>query len=243
MPTLRLAWKWSAQQLLWGAATRTVRAPARLDHDTFVPGKPPFLLRGGPGVESELATVLELGYRGQPAPGVTLSATAYQADYARLRTQEIDPSFTYVYYANGMEGRLSGFEAWGSWQATPRWRLHAGFNRLIQKLRLRPGSNDALAVAATEGDNPAWWWTLRSATDLGDAVELDALVRQVAELPGHAVPRYTNLDLRLAWRPSPGVTLSVAGLNLLGPGHAEFSDQATRSHWSRSWRAAVDWRF
>jgi iron complex outermembrane receptor protein len=243
MPTVRLAWKLSPQQLLWGAATRTVRAPSRLDHDTFVPGTPPFLLRGGPDVDSELANVLELGYRGQPAPGVTLSATAYQADYERLRTQEIDPSFTFAYFGNGMEGRVSGFEAWGSWQATRRWRLHAGFNRLIQDLRLRPGSNDLTRVEATEGDNPAWWWTLRSSADISDTIEFDASLRQVAALPARDVPRYTSLDLRLGWRPQPGLTLSLGGLNLIGPGHAEFSDRATRSHWPRSWRAAVDWRF
>jgi iron complex outermembrane receptor protein len=243
MPTLRLAWKWSPQHLLWGAATRTVRAPSRLDHDTFVPGSPPFLLRGGPDVDSELANVLELGYRGQPVQGITLSATVYQADYERLRTQEIDPSFTFAYFGNGMEGRVSGFEAWGSWQASRHWRLHVGFNRLVQDLRLRPGSNDVTRVAATEGDNPGWWWTLRSATDIGDAIEFDASLRQVAALPARDVPGYTSLDLRLGWRPRPGVTLSLGGVNLVGPGHAEFSDRATRSHWPRSWRAAVDWRF
>lgn len=243
MPTLRLAWKWAPDQLLWAAATRTVRAPSRLDRDTYVPASPPFLLRGGPGVESEVASVVELGYRGQPVPGVTLSATAHHADYDRLRTQEIDPSFTYAYFANGMRGRVSGIEAWGSWQASRRWRLHLGANRLVQQLRLKPGSNDMGAVAAAEGDNPGWWWTLRSSLDIAEAVDLDASLRQVAALPTRDVPRYTTLDLRLAWRPRPGLELSLGGLNLLGDGHAEFSDPATRSHWGRTWRAGVDWRF
>lgn len=243
MPTLRLAWKLAPDHLLWGAATRTVRAPSRLDRDTYVPGSPPFLLRGGPGVESEVADVMELGYRGQPARGVSVSATAYHADYDRLRTQEVDPSFTYAYFANGMAGRVSGLEAWGSWQAAPRWRLHFGANRLIQSLRLQPGSNAFGSVEAAEGDNPDWWWMLRSSHDIGEAIELEAALRQVAALPARDVPRYTALDLRIGWRPLPGLTLSLGGLNLLGNGHAEFSDRATRSHWQPTWRAAVDWRF
>ncbi|MFZ5549694.1 MAG: TonB-dependent receptor plug domain-containing protein [Pseudomonadota bacterium] len=243
MPTLRLAWKWAPDQLLWATATRTVRAPSRLDRDTYVPSSPPFLLRGGPGVDSEVADVVELGYRGQPMRGVSLSATAYHADYDRLRTQEVDPSFTYAYFANGMAGRVRGVEAWGSWQASPRWRLHFGANRLIQSLRLRSGSNAFGTVDATEGDNPAWWWALRSSLDIAEAVDLDASLRQVAALPARDLPRYTTLDLRLAWRPGPGLELSLGGLNLLGDGHAEFSDPATRSHWGRTWRAGVDWRF
>jgi iron complex outermembrane recepter protein len=243
MPTARLAWKWAPQHLAWAAATRTARTPSRLDHDTFVPGEPPFLLRGGPDVDSETATVLELGYRGQPAPGFTLSATAHHADHDRLRTQEIDFSVPYVYFANGMRGRVSGFEAWGSWQASPRWRVHLGVNRLVQELRLRPGSNDTTAVAAAEGANPGWWWTARSSLDLGDTVDLDVAVRQVAALHTPEVPRYTAVDLRLGWRPRPGLVLSLDGLNLAGGGHGEFTPAITRTHWRPTWRAGVDWRF
>jgi iron complex outermembrane receptor protein len=38
LPSLRLAWKARPEHLLWGALSRTVRAPSRLDRDTFVPG-------------------------------------------------------------------------------------------------------------------------------------------------------------------------------------------------------------
>jgi iron complex outermembrane receptor protein len=60
LPTARLAWKWAPNQLLWSAASRTDRAPSRLDHDLFVPGQPPFLLRGGSGVLAETADDYEV---------------------------------------------------------------------------------------------------------------------------------------------------------------------------------------
>jgi iron complex outermembrane receptor protein len=243
LPTARLAWKWAPQHLLWIAASRTVRAPSRLDHDTFVPGQPPFLLRGGPDVEAETARVYELGYRGRPTPQTTFSATAFHADYDRLRTQQIDPSFTYVYFNNGMQGRTRGLELWGSWQVVPQWRLHAGYSRLWQDLRLKPWSNDAAAVAATEGVNPSQWWQLRSAFDLGDRVDLDLALRHVGTLALPRVPRYTTLDVRVGWRPRAGVELSLTGRNLTGGGHGEFSDVATRTEFGPALFARAEWQF
>jgi iron complex outermembrane receptor protein len=243
LPTARLAWKWAPDQLLWMAASRTVRAPSRLDHDTFVPGQPPFLLRGGPDVQAETARAYELGYRGRPTPQTTLSATVFQADYDRLRTQQIDPTFTYIYFANGMQGRTSGLELWGSWQVRPHWRLHAGYSRLQQNLQLKPGSNDAAAVAATEGANPSQWWQLRSAFDLGDRVELDLGLRHVGTLALPRVPRYTTLDVRVGWRPFAGMELSLTGRNLTGGGHGEFTDVATRTEFGPALFAKAEWHF
>lgn len=66
LPTLRMAWAASPTQTVWAGASRTLRAPSRLDVDAFIPGSAPFLLRGGPRVRAERANVVELGYRGQP---------------------------------------------------------------------------------------------------------------------------------------------------------------------------------
>jgi iron complex outermembrane receptor protein len=243
LPTLRLAWKWSPEHLLWAAATRTVRAPSRLDRDTFVPGEPPFLLRGGPDFQSEIARVYELGYRGQPAPGTSVSATLWHADYERLRTQEVDFSVPYAYFANGMRGRTHGVELWGSAQLSAFWRMHAGYSRLWQDLRLEPGSTDAPGLAAAEGANPPDWWILRNAFDLPGPVELDVVLRHVGALAAPAVPAYTVVDLRVGWRPLPALDLAVSGQDLTGSGHGEFTDVSTRTQVRRAWSVQAAWRF
>jgi iron complex outermembrane receptor protein len=234
LPTARLAWKWAPNQLLWTAASRTDRAPSRLDHDTFVPGQPPFLLRGGPGVLAETADDYELGYRGQITSAASFSATVYHTVYDRLRTQQIDPSFTYLYYGNGMRGTTSGVELWGSYQATSIWRLNGGFSRLRQKLQLTPYSIDIGAVQGTEGANPARWGLLRSSLDVGPRTQFDVTLRYVGALSQPAVPSYTALDLRLGWQLRPNLDLSIAGQNLLGSGHGEFTDVATRTDIKRA---------
>src|SRR5258708_25052129 len=140
--------------MLWAAASRTDRAPSRLDHDTFVPGQAPFLLRGGPNVRAETADDYEIGYRGQLTSAASLSATVYHTVYDRLRTQQIDPSFTFLFYGNGMQGRTSGVELWGSYQAAPICRLNAGFSRLRHEFKLTPYSIHIGTLHSTEAAHP-----------------------------------------------------------------------------------------
>ena len=142
LPTLRLAWSAASAHSLWASASRTVRAPSRLDADAFIPGRAPYILRGGPAIRSEVATVFELGYRGQPLPQLSPSVTAFHNKYDHLRTQEIDASGTFIAFGNLMQGQASGLEMWGSLQATPNWRLSAGLLTLHESLRLMAGSND-----------------------------------------------------------------------------------------------------
>ncbi|MCU1246735.1 MAG: TonB-dependent receptor, partial [Acidobacteria bacterium] len=233
LPNARVAWNVTPDHMLWGAASRTVRAPSRLDRDVFVPGVPPFLLPGGPDVVSEVATAYELGYRGQPVPQVTFSATAFHTLYDHLRTQEVAPSRTQFLFANQMEGTVRGIEAWGVYQVMPTWRLSAGGTALNEQFRLAPGSNDLGGLAAREGHDARRSWRLRSSLDLPWQSELDLTARYVSARSNPAVPAYTAVDLRCGWRPRRGLELSVTGTNLAGKGHGEFTDISTRTEVGR----------
>lgn len=228
LPSLRLAWKPAPEHLLWGAVSRAVRAPSRVDRDVYVPAAPPFLLAGGPNVRSEVANVFELGYRGQPTSWLSYSVTAYHSVYDHLRTQEIAPSGTSLFFANQMEGRTTGIEMWGNYQVKDNWRLSAGFSALREQLRLKPGSTDVAGLAAQEGNDPSQSWMLRSSFNLPRQTEFDAIVRHVGALSSPTVPAYTALDLRLGWRPRDDIELSVTGRNLFSR-HGEFTDLETRT--------------
>lgn len=232
LPSIRLAWNVTDDHMLWTAASRAVRPPSRLDHDTFVPGQPPFLLTGGLNVVSEIANVYEIGYRGQPASSVTLSVTAFHSLYDRLRTQEIAASRTSIFFANGMKGVTSGAELWASYQAQPRWRLSGGFDGLRERLQLKTGSND-VASLQQQGLDPKRSWRMRSSLDLPRHGEFDVIARRVSERSNPAVPAYSAVDLRYAWKPRPGMELSVTGQNLFGRSHGEFTDITTRTQIGR----------
>lgn len=241
LPDARLAWKVSQQHLLWTAISRAVRAPSRLDADAFSPRDPPFILRGGPEVRSEIAKVYQLGYRGQLSPKFNFEVTAFYNDYDYLRTQQIDPSSTFITFDNEMEGHSHGVEMWGTYQLLPQWRMSAGLTALSQTFKLKPGSNDVSAPATSDKD-PSHTWQLRSAYNIAPNKEFDVSVRHVAELNNPDVPAYTAVDARFGWRVRKDIELSVIGQNLLGTEHAEYGSQQFRSEIPQGVFFKVDWR-
>src|SRR5205085_10523733 len=75
-PNVRLRWDVTTQQMVWGAISRAVRAPSRVDRDERLPTPalaPTIsnLLIGGANFESETVTAYELGYRAQVGPKVS----------------------------------------------------------------------------------------------------------------------------------------------------------------------------
>ena len=229
LPSLRLHWQPDARTLAWAAASRTVRAPSRFDRDVYVPASPPFLLAGGPAFRSETAEVYELGYRGQPVPTLSLSATLYaRACYEHLHSQEVDPSLTFLTFANGPAGRHVAASRPGP-PGRPRrgGACTPGFNHLAMHLEatgLAEQRHDFGRVDG-EGANPSRWWSLlRTSVDFPHRVQLDATLRHTSSLAQPYVPAYSALDARA----SPGSPRRAGSLSpgrpptSAGADHAEF---------------------
>ncbi|WP_461481300.1 TonB-dependent receptor plug domain-containing protein [Porticoccus sp.] len=241
MPAARLAWTPGSEQLLWGAISRSVRTPSRIDRDFFVPGQPPYLLAGGADFDAETAVSYEAGYRALPSAQSSWSITVFHTDYDRLRTVEPATSGTLV-IDNGLEGSYSGIETWGNYQVTDNWRIYAGFTALKDRLHLKSGSAD-INGGHSEGNDPSHQWQVRSQLDLRQDVDFDLMVRRVGELPEPEVPAYVALDMRIGWRLEPGVELSLMGRNLLDQRHPEFGAYPSRSEISRSIFLGLRWSF
>lgn len=242
-PTLRLSYTPSARQTLWGGVSRAVRAPTRIDTDVEFFAGPFTILQGNPDFRSEVLIEYELGWRIQPAAGLSLDVAAYRGDYDHIRTQEPTPAgFPYV-LANRAEATTSGVELTANYQMTPWLRWTAGYVHLDEQFRLKPGSQDPTGATA-EGNDPANQWSLHWSLDLPRRVQLDGFLRHVDELPQPVVPAYTELDVRLGWEPVVGLELSVMGRNLLHPHHPEFGNPGpTRQEVPRSVFGRVAWRF
>ena len=244
LPSARLAWKLQPQRLVWGAVSRALRAPSRIDRDLFTivqlpAGLTP--LNGGPDFVSEVVKVFEIGYRDQPLPQATYSISLFHNIYDKLRSVEPAPGGTVV-LGNKMEGTGDGLEAWGSYQAARSWRLSAGAFFLRQRLRLKPDSGDTLGVSAA-GNDPAHQWLLRSSFDLPNRTELDIGVRRVGALPNPSVPAYTAADIRFAWRLLRELEIALVGQNLFASSHAESGSAATRSEMARGAYVKLKWTY
>jgi iron complex outermembrane recepter protein len=237
LPNVRFEYKHSPHDTSWAALSRAVRAPSRLDRDFFVPGKPPFVINGGPNFVSELATVVEAGHRGAVGRSLSYSVTAFRQHYTRLRSGSPPPAML----VNQIEGDVDGFEAWGTWQAAPAWRLSAGWLRLREDLNSTRGTPDPSGVAGL-GNDPHQQWNLRSSLDIGSRGEFDVLMRHVGALPSPAVQAYTAVDARLALRVSPTLELSVLGQNLFDPRHVEFNAVGAASQIERKVFVKATWK-
>jgi iron complex outermembrane receptor protein len=239
LPSARLAWKPDPQRLVWGAVSRAVRAPSRIDRDFFL-NAGPTQLNGGPDFVSEVVKVYEVGYRAQPSPAASYSLSLFHNIYDKLRSVEPAPGGGFV-LANKMEGTADGLEAWGNYQAATHWRLSAGAFFLRQQLRPKPDSGDTNVSAA--GNDPKRQFMLRSSLDLPGSTELDIRVRYVSRLPGPSVPAYSALDMRIAWQLQRGLELSLVGQNLLDSGHVEFGNPATASEMARGAYVKLKWTY
>jgi iron complex outermembrane receptor protein len=242
LPSVRLAWKPADNHLIWGAASRAVRAPARLDRDFFLylqlPRTPLIpVIRGGPDFESEVSNVYELGYRAQPFAALSFSVTAFHHVHDKLRSGQPPPAFI----QNMIDGTTNGVEAWGNFQATRAWRLSAGLVELRQNLRVKPGSLDPTGPSAL-GNDPKHQWQLRSTLNLSDRHDLDVAVRHVSALPNPVVPAYTAVDVRFGWQLDRKTELSLTVQILFDPKHVEFGAPATASEIERSVYLKLLWR-
>ena len=244
-PSGRLAWLITARQTAWAAVSRAVRTPSRIDTDFFVPGNPPFtLLQGGPNFVSEELLAYELGYRIQPHPRLSLSLATYYNDYDNIRSVEkVNPPAPFpIVLANGQKGESYGAELTAEYRVTDWWRLRAGYTELQIHVRPKPGSTDT-SKGSSESHDPNHQFSLRSSWDLPGHLEFDTGFRYVSQIANQGVPAYAELDVRLAWRPTPKLEFSIVGQNLLHDHHPEFGALPSRQEIERSVYGKVTWRF
>jgi iron complex outermembrane recepter protein len=240
LPNIRLAWQAEGQRLLWGALSRAVRAPARIDRDLYQPAElPHFTLAGGPDFVSETADVVELGYREQFGDAMFWSATLFHNDFNRLRSIEQRAAGPRV--ENQLDGRVYGIEAWGEWRVTAAWRLGAGAVRQRVEFSRQPGSSDVAGLASLSFD-PAGWWSLRSTLDVLPGVEFDVAVRRVGALQLARIPGYTAVDARFGWRPLPALELSLTLQNAADSRHPEWGPMLDPSEHPRTAFVRAIWR-
>lgn len=243
MPSARLSWRLADHHMVWGAVSRAIRNPSRIERDFAVAG---LVQPGHMGSEELLA--YEVGYRGQPTPQTSLSLNLFYNDYDDLRTNELNRAVSPpIYVGNSMRGVVWGLEAWGAVDVTEWWRLSAGLSLFEKDFELKPGSLDVARFEAA-GADPDYLVKVRSQMQIGERLEVDVHVRAVGDVPRLAASgyvgaeSYAEADLRLGWRLNDGLELSLVGLSLLDDQHAEASE-TRRSEVPRSIQLGLRWAY
>ncbi len=234
-PNLRLAWTPDARQTWWASISRAVRVKSRLEADLVSSGT-----RLGDNEVSEKVYAYEVGHRLLVTPDFWYDVAAFFNNYRDLLTIESGSQFM-----NRMHGHTYGLELAGRWQATPRWRIDAAYTLLKMDLEVDTSSIAVTTPATTKGSNPNYYYSLRSAFDIGRDLQFDATLRAVDGLPALNVPAYTTLDLGLSWAWHRDLELSVVGQNLLDSQHPEQAVVANGSgtEVQRGYYAKLIWKF
>lgn len=231
-PSARLLWMPSQQHSVWGAVSRAVRVPARVDHDLNVlfnvaPGTTANVL-GDDHFDSETAITYELGYRFFPSDAFNIDTTLFYSDYGRLSTTEpqspiVSGQDTTIPFliANKANGETYGWETAVNWRASENWRLQGSYSLFGIALHRRDGSLDTAAEVA-EGNSARNRVNLSSYLNLPYQLEFDAHWYYTDRLLNQ-VSAYHRLDLRLGWQPNLHFELAVGAQNLLDNRHLEFS--------------------
>ncbi len=229
-PSIRLAWTPAPEHFIWGVVSRAVRTPSRIDQDFFIPGNPPFSFIGNSEYDSEKLYAYELGYKTRMHPKVTASLSTFYNTYDELRSAE---TWTPTFLDNRLKGESYGIDIHAMYQALDWWRLISSYSFFALQLHTENGSRD-ITSENVEGDSPQNQYSLTSRMDLPYHLEFDSTIRYVDSLPNQNVPPYTAFDVRIGYKYSKNLEISLVGMNLLDPQHPEFGAPNNRREVQRS---------
>ncbi len=246
----------------WFAVSRAVRTPSRVENDviksTGVSATQPLFVRliGDGSFRSERVIAYETGYRRLLGSRASLDFAAFYNDLEYLTTGEaLGPFFPETTatgvrfvlpfgFRNNLSGHARGFEAAVDNAPAPWLKLRASYSYLELDLASGPGSSDQTSGPRIAGSSPRHRGVLAAYADLPGRFGIDVFFRVVDELPALAIPGYTNLDLRLSYRPNDRTEISLVGQGLLEAQHPEFDDRETGiTEIQRGVYGKLTWRF
>jgi iron complex outermembrane receptor protein len=260
-PGVRAAWDLADTQTVWGAISRAVRVPTRLERDVDIDatdpaGNPVVVLLGNRDFHAEEVLAFEAGYRWQPLRDLSLDLAAFRNRYTGLASLELGTPFLdpatgqTIYpllYENLIDGHSTGIEGLARYSPVAWWRLSVNYSYIDMKLTPLGQDNNRNRFVA--GSTPRNQVGVQSDFDLPHGVRLHAGLRvlsAIVSLPevvdGTGDPGYQELDLNVLWHATPHLTLSLEGSSLLHASHIEFGDAGERSAIRRSVYGRVTWQ-
>ena len=249
-PNIRARFDVAPRHLIWGAVSRAIRRPTRLDVDVRALSSigTVVAIGGGDDYKGESLIATELGYRAQLAATAAIDATLFTHRYDDLRSQEFPPGpprpggQSAIVIGNTLNGRTQGLELSASVQPVPVWRTRASYTYFDVSITKDLDSRD-IGGGASEANDPSHMFGLRTDLDLPGRVELNLFLRGIGELPNPRVPAYMELNGRIGWRPTQHVEVALAGQDLLHDRHPEFGGAPRRIEFERSVRVQATFRY
>jgi iron complex outermembrane receptor protein len=212
LPSMRLSYQ-LAHSLVWGAWSKAVRVPTRLERDLRLGNF------NGKSFKSERANVYELGWRKKLFNIWQLDATAYHSQYENLRSFEADG------LGNKILGKVQGVELSNSIQLQPSWLVRVNFSHATMELSKAMDSLPANKEKITEGQMPRNTAQVISMWDINNQWQFNGYLRYVDELTSNNIDSYWSMDATLQWQASSRFSVKLAGRNIGNGSHQEWNAQ------------------
>ncbi len=227
-PSGRLVWMPNEREAYWGAISRSIRRPTRVNDDFTIrilnPMTSPIgahpVLSGNTGVVSEDLLAYEVGYRAQPTESFSWDVTTFFNQYNDMSSIFVTAPFPpEITFAGDQDAYSLGVELTGNYAINDCWRLYGSYSYLYLNMITADGSDPR-----NEEADPLHQANLWLSGELRDNVQLDLMFRYVDSVfvTGIAIPSYLEMDVRLAWQATDSLELAVMGRNLLDDHHPEF---------------------
>ena len=223
-----------------------------------------------PAVRPEKIKAYEVGYKGKPAPDVSVGLSAFLYDYTNLQVVSFINANTYI-TQNAASARGKGFEFSLGWAATPEFTLSSGVAYLDAKYRDYKNAqsftstgtgNVAVLIPDRSGDRmiraPKWSGNVSAdyeadvgAGKIGANASLFFTTRYLVDplgLIGQQGFVTVNGELSFAPDAVPGLRLSVWGKNLTDKAYlaqGQVNDFSTQISWAdrRTFGVRAEYRF
>jgi len=269
-PNARLIWTPNQQHTLWGAVSRAVRIPSRMEDagnilygmvppNFFVPTDYPLnvMVKGSDEIESEKCLSYELGYRFMPHSRFSVDAALFYSRYREHRSVEsesytlVTDPFVYIQAvsteANKLRAKTYGLEVAVDWRVRNWWRVQGHYSLLKLDTWAEDDSTDVYSASVYDNSSPQQQVSLRSSFNLNKDWDFDFWLRYVDRSSVYQIEidDYFGLDMHLAWRPTSGLELALIGQNLLESSHVEFQTEFGRAATGvpRGLYGRIKWQF
>ncbi len=244
-PNVRTTWTPNPNHTFWVAVSRATRIPSIIEEEfsvnrILIPGTPPLLIRekNDGRTDAEELIAYEAGYRFHPNTQLSFDVTGYYFDYDNLIENvntgsiffEATPTPAHLvletFNDNVLEGEVLGAELSAQWQPLTHWRLSGSYT--FRRIDLR-STDSGILLPTGEGDldaegEPEHVFNVRSYLNLPYKLEFDTIFNYVSENSTLKIPSYSRVDLRLGWKPTKNIELSLVGQNILDDSHLELSE-------------------
>lgn len=243
-PSVRALYSPQKNHKIWGAVSRAVSTPNRVQRDSTVttivipPGDDinPLPVPAAGGVtgnedyNSQSVVAYELGYRFLASETLSFDMAFFYNDYDDLRSFKIKPAFNgsygeiYNQFGNDADGTSHGFELAVAWQALEELKFDLAYSYIKEEytdINITWGSEAPVNQLSLRAN----WIATDSVTFDFWGKYVDSAASMYVGNPGGAyytIDDYFTADLQITYRPTTNLDLSLVGQNLLSESHEEY---------------------